>query len=175
MKIILIITLSFLAAAVQLTILPSLAIWSAGPNLALAGALAFAIARSEAKNFWLIMTPVILLDFLTSSVFGILALSVGLTVLFVDWLANFWFKKNDRLAILLLIFGGVTFFEFSRFSWLMLFSFLGHYEIGLPTFYFYAVWPIEIIYSTFLCLGFNWLISHTKIYQNHGRQFAGFR
>jgi rod shape-determining protein MreD len=165
MKIIWLILISILAVALQLTVFSKMAVLGAGPNLILAGVLAYAIFKEEQKGGWLILIPAFILDFLVGRPFGILTLSLWLMFFLIDWLAKVLFKKSDLPAVFILVFLGVLFFEFC-FLLLSQMAAIFHLsqKLSLSGFYFYATLPLNIIYNGLFCLFFIWLFNKSRIF-----------
>jgi len=146
---------SILAAALQLTLMPRLAILGVGPNLMLGWVLACAIWRSEQKKEWFIFLPVFVFDLLAGRPFGVMTLSLWLVFFFIQWLADVLFKQSDFPAVISLVFIGTIFFEVCRFLLTNIFSAWLLIEPIVPSaFYFYAVLPLTLFYNTVLSLFF---------------------
>ena len=157
MQIFLMFLFSILAAALQLTLMPSLAILGVAPNLMAGVVLAFAIWHSEQKKDWLIFLPILVFDLLAGQPFGILTLGLWLTFFFVEWLGNILFKQNDFLAVISLILLGTIFFDVCQFLLANIFASWHLSEsIKLSACYFYAVLPLTLLYNVALSLFFIW-------------------
>jgi len=171
MQIFLVFLFSILAVALQLTLMPRLAILGVAPNLMTGLVLAFAIWHFEHKRWWLIFLSVFIFDLLAGRPFGVITLSSWLTLFFIEWLASILFKQNDFPAVMSLALIGTIFFEASRFSLVNLLAawHLGE-PVGLSVFYFYAVLPLDFLYNGALILFFLWILSKVNLFgiKNNG-------
>ena len=175
MQIFLVFLFSILAAALQLTLMPRLAILGVGPNLMLGWVLACAIWRSEQKKEWFIFLPVFVFDLLAGRPFGVMTLSLWLAFFGLEWLASILFKQNDFPAVISLVFVGTVFFEVCRFSLVNLLAIWRLSEpIRLSAFYFYAVLPLTFLYNAALVLFFIWGFNKINLFKNDG-SFSMFK
>jgi len=162
---------SILAVALQLTLMPRLAILGIAPDLMLGWVLAFAIWHSEQKKEWFIFLPVLLFDLLAGRPFGVIMISLWLVFFFTQWLTNILFKKSDFPAVVSLALIGAVFYEICRFPLTNLFAAwrLGE-PIELSAFYFYAALPLALFYNTILSLFFIWVLNKINLF-NDGSLF----
>ena len=169
MQIFLVFLFSILIAALQLTLMPRLAILAVGPNLILAGVLAWAIWQQEHKKNWLVLIPVFVFDLIAGQPFGLATLSLWLVFFGLEELGAILFKQNDLPAVGSLIFFGVLFFEFCQILLSHLFAIWHLMEpIRLTAFYFYAILPISFLYNGVLSLLLLWGLNKSKIFNNNG-------
>ena len=175
MQFFLVFLFSILAASLQLTFMPRLAILAVAPNLMLGLVLAFAIWPSDYKKGWFILPPVIILDLLAGQPFGVMTLSLWLAFFGLGWLASILFKQNDFLAVISLVFVGTVFFEVCRFSLVNLLAIWRLSEpIRISAFYFYAALPLTFLYNVALVLFFIWGFNKINLFKNDG-SFSMFK
>lgn len=169
MTVVVILLISILGAAWQLTWLPDLAILGVVPNLMLVGVLAWAVWPQAQKKDWFILMPVLVFDLLAGQPFGLMTLGLCLTFFFVDGLGGILFKQNGWLAVLSLIFLGSLFFELSQ---IVLVDILAVWHLAAPAklapFYFYAVLPASLLYNGFLAWLAVLFLNKIKINGEHG-------
>lgn len=170
MRIFLLITISILVVSWQLAWLPRLSIFTVTANLILAGVLAFALCQKEEKKYWWILIPVLIFDLLVGRPFGLFSLSLCLAFFSAEFLADVLFKKNDLLAILLLVVIGILSFEAYYFLLAEIFSFWHLVEpVKLSAFYFSVVLPVKILYNGSLTLLGLLIIKKSRPLFYHGQ------
>ncbi len=169
MRNILIFLAVLLAAVLQASVMPQLALANVTPSLVLAGVLAWAIWPQEQKPIWIFLVPALLLDLVVGRPFGLLTLNLMLVFFGVDWLASSFFKQSNWPAIFSLTLIGVLFFELGNWLLSWIFAALGlAASLKFSAFYFYATWPTSLILNGFLCLVVWWLFNQIRFIKSNG-------
>lgn len=158
MRIILIILVSIIIVALQLTALARLRILGATPDLILAVSIAWAIYQKEEKNSWLILIPAILQDSLIGRPFGLITLSIWLAFSLVGWLGKFLLKQSGFASILVLSLIGVLSYELFFVGLAKLVEFFNLIGTQISWADLYPFGPAAILYNTFLCLFACWAV-----------------
>jgi len=146
MKIFLVLIISFLAVAAQLTLLPRLAILGVAPNLVLAATIAWAIFRKDQKSDWWVLVPVLWLDILAGRPFGLLTLSVWLVFNLISWLAGFLLRKSEIISLVALSFLGCLSFFVIFYGLTQLASSFG---LAAAPAIRSDLWPVTLIGTTY--------------------------